>query len=74
MPRSQPEPAIPESVRTRGPNLLIGAAAVAALIALFAGVSAIVLFFLLHEWIALALALLAVGSTAGLVLNAVLRQ
>ena len=63
-----------ESARTRGPNLLIGAAAVAAIITIFAGVSAILVFFLLNEWVALALSLVAVGGTAGLVLNAVLRQ
>jgi hypothetical protein len=63
-----------ESSRIRSPNRLIGAAAVAAIITIFAGVGALLVFFLLNEWIALALSLLAVGGTAGLVLNAVLRQ
>jgi type IV secretory pathway TrbD component len=63
-----------ETTRPRSPNLLLGAAAAAAIITIFAGVVAIVLFLLLQQWVALGLALIAVGATAGLVLNAVLRR
>jgi len=63
-----------EPSRPRSPNLLLGAAAAAAIITIFAGVIAIVLFLLLQQWVPLGLALIAVGGTAGLVLNAVLRR
>jgi type IV secretory pathway TrbD component len=63
-----------EPAKPRSPSLLIGAAAGGSLLVLFLGVPAIIVFFFLNEWTAFGIALLAVGATSGLVLNAVLRQ
>ena len=53
---------------------LVGTAAAACLFVIFGGVLAAVLMLLLRDWSAMSLCLIAVGGTAGLVLNAALRQ
>ncbi len=58
----------------RAPTFLIGAAAAACVIVLFAGVLGALAAAMNRDWSGTGLCLLATGLTAGLVLNAVFRR